>query len=124
MQIFFIGITCTVIIFPKIIKKEIYNYLHASLELILICVLLLFSVIFLSVVLLKTWSNTQRNVAWHTGVLCEMPLLSLPRAAEADLTVPPGPAALGVGLRDFSRETPRCYPQRSVQSQVKSPLFI
>ncbi len=48
-------------------------------------------------VLLKTWRCTQRSVAWHTHVLCETPLLSLPRAGEADLAVPPGPAALQRG---------------------------
>ncbi len=49
-----------------------------------------------------------QNMAWHTQVLCETPLLSLPRAGEADLAVPPGSAALRAGLRDFSREMPCC----------------
>lgn len=59
-------------------------------------------------ILFETWSNTQRFVAWHTHVLCEMPLLGLPRAGEADLTVASGPAALSDGLRDFAGEMPRC----------------
>ncbi len=46
----------------------------------------------------------------HTcTLLCETPLLSLPRAGAADLAVPPGPAALGSVLQDFSKEMPHRY---------------